>query len=276
MESQTNRYVDLSLAGFLRPLGIRHFYDAFGLHAEVSIRTAAIEAFQFQEGDLSSDLVVSVDAACARGWADHKEQPGDQNAPEADLRNVPDDVISVSASEVDSDSSHGGDSSYESYSDTTSSYESSDTESPASEVSDKQSLLEHAYDAAFDAFHVLPDGTLEGVRLRSMSWRSSHRIMTLPLKFGVQRLDRLIAGYLMEVIATHQDPEQCRKSTSSFAKALTLRVAMYLAKLIASLLRPVLYHPCMILTEDDTEPLLTSQFWVRPVYEVTVACSVQV
>ena len=73
LESQTDRYVDLSLAGFLRPLGIRHFYDAFSLHAEVSIRTAAIEAFHFQEGDLSSDLVVSVDAACARGWADHKE-----------------------------------------------------------------------------------------------------------------------------------------------------------------------------------------------------------
>ena len=42
---------------------------------------------------------------------------------------------------------------------------------------------------------------------------------------------------------------------------------MYLAKLIASLLRPVLYHPCMTLTDDDTISLLTSQFWVRPVYE---------
>ena len=31
----------------------------------------------------------------ARGWADHQEQPVDQNAPEADRRNVPDDVISV-------------------------------------------------------------------------------------------------------------------------------------------------------------------------------------
>ena len=91
--------------------------------------------------------------------------------------------------------------------------------------------------------------------------------MTLPLKFGVQRLDRLIVGYLMELIATQQDPGQCRKSISSFAKTLTVRVAMYLAKLISSLFRPVLYHPCMTLTDDDTESLLTSQFWVRPVYE---------
>ena len=34
----------------------RDTFSAFSLHAEVSIRTAAIEAFQFQEGDLSSDL----------------------------------------------------------------------------------------------------------------------------------------------------------------------------------------------------------------------------
>ena len=91
--------------------------------------------------------------------------------------------------------------------------------------------------------------------------------MTLALKFCVQRLDRLIAGYLMDVIATHQDPDQCRKSTSAFAKALTVTVATYLAKLIAFLLRPVLYHPHMIQFDDDTEPLLTSQFWVRPVCE---------
>ena len=45
LESQTHRYVDLSLADFLQPLGVQHFYDAFGLNAEISIRTAALEAF---------------------------------------------------------------------------------------------------------------------------------------------------------------------------------------------------------------------------------------
>ena len=106
--------------------------------------------------------MVSMDAAVARGWADHKEQPVDQNAPEADRRNVPDDVISVSASEVDSASSPGGGSSYESYSDTASSYESSDTEPPASDMSDQQSMLERAYNVALGAFHVQQDGTLDG------------------------------------------------------------------------------------------------------------------
>ena len=60
--------------------------------------------------------MISSKAAVARGWAEHQEQPVDQNAPEADRRNVPDDVISVSASEVDSASSHRDDSSYASYS----------------------------------------------------------------------------------------------------------------------------------------------------------------
>ena len=167
---------------------IRHFYDAFSLHAEVSIRAAAIEAFQLQEGDLSGDLLVSVDAAVARGWADHQEQPVDQNAPEPDRRNVPDDVISVSASEVDSDSSHGGDSSYETYNYTASSCESSDTEPPASEMSDQQSMLEHAYKAARDAFNVSPgiggEATLNVMDFSPPHWPLAKIKMTLPLKFG--------------------------------------------------------------------------------------------
>ena len=101
---------------------------------------------------MSSDLLVAADAARARGWADHKEQPVDQNAPEADLRNVPLDVISVSTSELDSDSS----------SDASGSEDSSGSEPPASKVSDQYSMLEHAYDAAKDAFDVDRNGILQG------------------------------------------------------------------------------------------------------------------
>ena len=42
---------------------------------------------------------------------------------------------------------------------------------------------------------------------------------------------------------------------------------MYLAELITSLLRPVLYHLFMALTDDDTISLLTSEFWLGPAYE---------
>ena len=80
LESQTRRFVDIEHAGFLCPLGLRHFYDAFSLRAEVSIRSAALAAFQLQEDDVSIDLVLSRAAVAAKGWAGHQEQPVDQNA----------------------------------------------------------------------------------------------------------------------------------------------------------------------------------------------------
>ena len=272
LESQTRRFVDIEHAGFLRPLGLRHFYDAFSLRAEVSIRPAALAAFQLQEEDVSSDLVLSKAAATAKGWASHQEQPVDQNAPEADRRNVPDEVISVNDSEVDNDSSHGDESSYESGSYTSSADDSTDSEPAMSEVSDQYSMLDHAYQTVRDAFHTTADGKLIGgdISLNQLESLPPHwplAKLTLPLKFGVSRLDGLVVGYLMELMATHSDASLCRKQISSFAKTLTVRVARYLAKEIASLFRPVLYHPLMALTEEDTLPLLTSEFWVRPVYE---------
>ena len=60
LESQTHRYVALDKAGFLHPLALRHFYDGFSLRAEVSIRSAALVAFDLQEDELSSDLILSL------------------------------------------------------------------------------------------------------------------------------------------------------------------------------------------------------------------------
>ena len=71
----------------------------------------------------------------------------------------------------------------------------------------------------------------------------------------------------MELMATPADPFSCRKQINSFAKTLTVRVATYLAKEIASLFRSVLHHAVMSLTDDDTLSLLTSEFWIRPVCE---------
>ena len=67
LESQTRRYIDLDQAGFLRPLGLRHFYDGFSLRAEVGIRSSALMAFQLHEEDVSSDLVLSQAAVVAKG-----------------------------------------------------------------------------------------------------------------------------------------------------------------------------------------------------------------
>ena len=259
LESQTRRYVDIEHAGFLHPLGLRHFYDGFSLRAEVSIRSSALVAFQLQEDEVSPDLVLSRTAVAARGWGGHQEQPVDQNAPEADRRNVPDDVISVSDSEVDQDSSQGDESSYESGSSTSDGEDRSDSEPAMSEVSDQYSMLEHAYQSVRDAFHTTSEGKLVGGdsslnQLESLPAHWPLAKLTLPLKFGVNRLDGLVVGYLMELMATHSDASKCRKQISSFAKTLTVRVATYLAREIASLFRPVLYHPLMSLTDEDTLP----------------------
>ena len=181
-------------------------------------------------------------------------------------------MISVSDSEVDHDSSQGDESSYASGSSTSSGEDSSESEPAMSEVSDQYSMLDHAYQSVRDAFHTTAEGRLIGgdSSLNQLESLPSHwplAKLTLPLKFGVNRLDGLVVGYLMELMATHSDASQCRKQISSFAKTLTVRVATYLAKEIASLFRPVLYHPLMSLTDEDTLPLLTSEFWVRPVYE---------
>ena len=272
LESQTRRYVDLEQAGFLHPLGLRHFYDGFSLRAEVGIRSSALVAFQLQEEDVSSDLVLSQAAVVAKGWADHQEQPVHQTAPEADRRNVPDEIISVSDSEVDHDSTNGGCSSQASCSSTSSEDERSASEPAMSEVSVQHSMLEHAYQSIKDAFSAANNGQLVGGdgalnQLESLPFHWPLAKLTLPLKFGVNRLDGLVVGYLMELMATHSDPSRCRRQINPFAKTLTVRVATYLAKEIASLFRPVLYHPVMSLTDEDTLPLLTSEFWIRPVYE---------
>ena len=155
---------------------------------------------------------------------------------------------------------------------TTSSDEDSDISEPArSEVSVQDSIMEHAYHSLQNAFSVQEgqfvggDGTLNQLELLPFHWPLAK--LTLPLKFGVNRLEGLVVGFLMELMATRSQPWLCRRQISSFAKTLTVRVATYLAKEIASLFRPVLQHPVMALTDDDTLSLLTSDFWIRPVYE---------
>ena len=131
---------------------LSNFYDGFSLRAEVGIRSSALVAFHLQEEDVSNDLVLSQAAVVAKGWVDHQEQPVDHTAPEADRRNVPDEIISVSDSEVDHDSTNGGCSSQNSCS-TTSEDESSESEPAMSEVSVQHSMLEHAYQSIKNAFH---------------------------------------------------------------------------------------------------------------------------
>ena len=74
---------DIEQAGFLHPLGVRHFCDAFSLRAE--------NEFILRRWQPYSSTAV----AAAKRWTGHQEQPVNQDASEADRRNVPDDVISA-------------------------------------------------------------------------------------------------------------------------------------------------------------------------------------
>ena len=83
-------------------------------------------------------------------------------------------------------------------------------------------MLDHAYHTVRDAIHTTADGKLIGgdsslSLLGSLPPHWPLAKLTLPLKFGVNRLDGLVAGYLMELMATHSDA-LCRKQISSFAK----------------------------------------------------------
>ena len=102
---------------------------------------------------------------------------------------------------------------------------SSGSEPPVSEVRDHYSMLEHAYHAVKNVLRVTNDGELIGgeLSLNVLESFPPHwplAKLTLPLKFGVQRLDRLVAGYLMELRATRSNVYHCRKEISSFAKEL--------------------------------------------------------
>ena len=79
LESQTRRYVDIEHADSFAHEGSDIFMMGFSLRAEVSIRSSTLAAFQLQEDDVSSDLVLSRAAAAAIGWSGHQEQPVDQN-----------------------------------------------------------------------------------------------------------------------------------------------------------------------------------------------------
>ena len=89
--------------------------------------------------------------------------------------------------------------------------------------------------------------------------------ITLPLKRFVERMDRSMAGCCMELL-THLNFEDGFPSLAKTAKNLTLGMAGYLGKEIASRFCSILSHANMRLYHDETIHLLSTNYWVRPVY----------
>ena len=145
------------------PLDLHHLMDAFRITAELSsahLREIAVQQLGLLEEEVTADCQVSMDAARRKGWPVHEEQPvdlvlGTHVAPEADVRNVPEDVISVRGSEVDDASTVTSSNQDDTGSSSDSSDDSSTTDEPAPSVaSEDHNMLVQAYGMTQNHFTV--------------------------------------------------------------------------------------------------------------------------
>ena len=275
LDSQANWWCKLTEVGYMCPLDLHHLMDAFRITAELSsahLREIAVQQLGLLEGEVTADCQVSMDAARRKGWLVHEEQPVDLVAPEADVRNVPEDVISVRASEVDDASTVTSSNQDDAGSSSDSSDDSSTTDEPAPSVaSEDHNMLVQAYGMTQNHFtvtrHALVGGraTLNIMDIYPMQWPLAK--IKIPIDYLIQRVERLLTGFANEISATQWYPATFDRRIKSSAKFLTERIAIYLAKEVASILRPVVSHPLLTQFDPDSKPLLTSDFWVMPIYK---------
>eukprot|EP00434_Breviolum_minutum_P041318 symbB.v1.2.036756.t1/scaffold5224.1/size29657/3 len=90
--------------------------------------------------------------------------------------------------------------------------------------------------------------------------------LTIPLAGLRRQIDRLLEGYCFQILATNRDPEAHNGRVIQTATHLTWILAEYLADTIAWLMRSILDHASKILFDNDTQPLLTPNFWILPLY----------
>ena len=89
--------------------------------------------------------------------------------------------------------------------------------------------------------------------------------LTIPLAGLSKQIDRLLEGYCFQILATNRDPEAYNGKVIQTAKHLTWILAEHLADTIVWLMRSILDHASKILF-NDTQPLLTPNFWILPLY----------
>ena len=149
---------------------------------------------------------------------------------------------------------------------------SSTTDEPAPSVaSEDHNMLVQAYGMTQNHFtvtrHALVGGsaTLNIMDIYPMQWPLAK--IKIPIDYLIQRVERLLTGFANEISATQWYPATFDRRIKSSAKFLTERIAIYLAKEVASILRPVVSHPLLTQFDPDSKPLLTSDFWVMPIYK---------
>ena len=262
-------WVQLDRCGYMAPVGIEHFFDAFSLDPKRPWRTAACQALGIPAGHIAEDTHINpsegskftLTPRCipVERWTIAEKNTAD--------------VIMKDGEE----SGSGADSGWSGVSDN-SSTDSEGTILEASSVYEAfRDLSEGLYDidtrqyargvTSDDAPGImLSDGQ---VKLRELvhlprNWPLAR--LTIPLGGLSKQVDRLLEGYCFQILATNSDPDAHHGKVIQTATHLTLILAEYLADTIAWLMRSILDHESKILFDTDTEPLLTPGFWILPLY----------
>ena len=100
--------------------------------------------------------------------------------------------------------------------------------------------------------------------LRDGPWRGYHS----PCKSVLITLTESWLECCWEVHATRADPTESLSFISSLhqvAKCLTMKLAVYLAKEVAAILRAVQTHDTKKLYDEGTVHLLCSNYWIQPI-----------
>ena len=101
VDTNLQNYLALTAETYFRPLGLQHFYAAFALDTNVSLRADVLTQFQLDSEDVTRNFQVLPAAVVRKGWSNHYEQPTDQVDLELCRDQVPEDVITLNQSEID-------------------------------------------------------------------------------------------------------------------------------------------------------------------------------
>ena len=281
----SGRFFDPATAGFLAPIGLEHFFDAFALNHMRPLRVDAAEALQIPLEDVLDTLVVKQARAekfrLTPIWL--PEEPPAKRAKTAEVRLSSTNDVSMatgeekgdqeSSEDEDSDSS-GSNSDFSSDDDTS---EVSDLDKFEEAYKDFRDLTAGVDPSAFERVGAgntnddvpgldLPGGlqTLHTLANVPKSWPLAR--LTIPLSGFRKQLERLLEGYCMEVMVTNTSPELQLHYIKKFAKDLVILFALHMAEKISSLLRQVLDHPTKVLYHPETEALFLPLFWFLPIY----------
>ena len=259
---------------FFRPLGMQHFYDSFALTSQICVRRDALTLFGLTEDELLPDLHITRVGVLRIGLGAHQEHRVNHEARAADRTKVPAEVIQLAAHEVDPEPDKAE--SAVGTSDSEGSESASDSEQndpPSSLASDAEQyeLMQASYVAVGRDFQDQEDligseySKLQRLELVPERWPLAR--LSFSLQKCVDHLDRVLAGCCWEVHATRADPTESLSSLHQVAKCLTMKLAVYLAKEVAAILRAVLTHDTKKLYDEGTVHLLCSNYWIQPIYQ---------